>query len=99
MGEFNYVTGQYEGYDSYSGSGAPGLNFGGFGDTLTGLAQVFGAVEIAKSKNATPLYQYGPNGQMYREGVPVNGQMAQSGGISPLLLLILAGVAIFALKD
>jgi hypothetical protein len=98
MGEFNYITGQYEGYDAYTASGSSSLNWDGLGSTLTGLAQVWGGVEVAKTKNATPLYQYGPNGQLYREGVPVSGMQSAS-SISPLMLLLIAGAAVFLLKD
>lgn len=86
-------------YASQLDSGGGGLNFNGFGSALTGLAQVWGGVEIAKSKASVPSYQVGPNGMVYREGVPVSQGLSSAGGISPLMLLILAGVAIFALKD
>lgn len=93
----------YADLPAYSGadSGGGGINWGslgGVGSTLLGLAQVYGATEIAKTKSETPLYQVGPNGVMYREGVPVSG-MQPAGGLSPVLLLILVGVAVFAFKD
>jgi len=95
----NGVAGYYGvDYNAVGADTSGGINWGGLGSTLTGLAQVWGATEIAKTKSTTPLYQYGPNGQLYREGVPVSG-MQQAGGMSPLLLLLLVGVAVFALKD
>jgi len=88
----------YSGGSASSSTGG-GLNFSGLGDTVLGLASIFGGVEKAKVQANTPLYQVGPNGQLYREGQPVGGGYAPGiGGISPLMLLILAGVAIFAMS-
>lgn len=89
----------------YSGGGASaasggGLNFSGLGDTVLGLASIFGAVEKAKVQSQTPAFQIGPDGRMYREGVPVSGYAASGlGGISPLMLLIIGGVVLFAMND
>lgn len=95
----NGVAGYYGvNYDAVGADASAGINWGGLGSTLTGIAQVWGATEIAKTKSATPLYQYGPNGQLYREGVPVSG-MQQAGGISPLLLLLIVGGLVLAMKD
>lgn len=99
---YNYGTPGNNWYSGGGGSSATGggLSFAGFGDTLLGLANIAGGVQVAKVKAETPLYSRGPNGQLYREGVPVGGyQTSGFGGISPLMLLILAGVAIFAMND
>lgn len=98
---YNYGSPGNAWYSGQGGSSASGggLSFSGFGDTLLGLAGIAGGVQVAKVKAETPLYSRGPNGQLYREGVPVGTYQSGIGGISPLMLLILAGVAIFAMKD
>lgn len=67
------------------------------GSLLGNLANVWGSVEVAKVKANQPTYYRAPNGQIYREGVPT--YQSSTGAINPMLLLLIAGVAIFALKD
>lgn len=75
-------------------SSGSGIDWSGFGGTLVDLAKVYGGVEIQKAKS-TPMYAIGQNGQPY-----VNGQRAyKPAGISPLLLLLIAGGLFIALKD
>jgi hypothetical protein len=93
----NGISGYYG--VAQQGDQFPTINWAGLGNTATELAKVWGAVEIAKSRAQTPLYQYGPNGVLYREGVPVSGGMQQGGTLSPIMLLILVGIAAFALAD
>lgn len=85
----------------YTGDVGTGLDWSGFGGTLVDLAKVWGTVEVANTKAAQPIYSRAPNGQLYREGVPVGTLPGGTGGggLSPLLLLLLIGGAIFALKD
>ena len=77
-----------------SSSGGTGINWSGFGDTLTDLAKVYGGVEIARNQQAQrQFYAVGPNGRPYVEGRP--GQQYQ-GGVSPLLMLLIIGGIIYA---
>lgn len=97
---YNYGS---PGNNWYSGAGASSPSGGGLlsglGDTVLGLASVYAGVEKAKVQAAQPLFQRGPNGVLYREGVPVGYGSTYTGqGISPLLLLLLVGGA-FMLAD
>lgn len=76
-------------YDAVSGSGS----------FLSNLANVWGSVEIAKVKSSQSNLIRLPNGQIYREGQLIGQGVGSAGGISPLMLLILAGVAVMALRD
>lgn len=89
----------YSYLDSSGGAGGNSINWGGAGSTLVDLAKVWGTVEVSSNRQVTPTYQVGPDGRVYSEGRLVGGGTVSSGGISPLLLLLLAGVAVFALKD
>lgn len=95
---YNYGSPGNNWYSGGGGSSATGggLSFG-LGDTLLGLANVYGGVQAAKIKASQPLYQVGPNGVLYREGMPVG--YGSQGGISPLLLLLLVGAAIVMAGD
>lgn len=75
---------------AYSGGGS-GINWSGFGDTLTDLAKVYGGIEVSKARQSA-LYAVGPNGEMYMQGqrAPVQA------GLSPVMLLLIVGGLIYA---
>lgn len=87
----------------FSGSDAGSVGGSGIGtssDWLKVFTTTVGGyvgLESAKIKAQTPMYQRGPNGQLYREGVPVAGYQT-AGAISPVMLLLLAGAAFLALR-
>lgn len=77
-----------------------GLNWSGFGSTLTDLAKVWGGVTVAKTQAEAQqqnIYARAPNGMLYREGIPLSSYQQSNGG-SLLPLLLLAGVAFVALR-
>lgn len=82
---------------AYGFDAGAGINWSGFGDTLVDLAKVYGGVELAKNRQS-PMYSVGPNGQVYRQGAPAP-QYGQTGGMSPLLILLLIGGLVLAVKD
>ena len=98
---YNYGSPGNNWYSGPTGGSATGGGLlSGFGDTLLGLAQVYGGIEKAKVQASQPLYQVGPNGQLYREGVPIGAYGGGSiGGISPLLLILLIGGAFMLAND
>lgn len=75
----------------------------GTGSFMNNLLGVAGAVELAKVNAASQqknIYFRGNDGRLYQEGqtgVPVN--TVNTGGISPLLLLLIAGGLFLAMKD
>lgn len=79
------------------GSSGGGFGFSdavsGVGSWLTPLLKTWGGVEIAKMQAQNQYYR-APNGMVYREGQPMMGT-----AISPMMLLLIGGVLLFALKD
>lgn len=67
---------------------------------LGNLANVWGAVEVAKVKANTPVYSRAPNGMLYRDGLPMNQPYGSTTGGNSLLIILLIGAGVlFALKD
>lgn len=89
-------------YDWESGAGSS-FSFGsavnGATSLLGNLANVWGAVEVQKIKASTPTYFRGMDGRLYREGQPGAVYGGQGGGLSPLTLILLAGLAFLVMKD
>lgn len=102
MAEFNYVTGQYEGYDAYTSGlssqvNAPSVSAAQGSDWINNLGTVFGygVKTYADTWQAKTMMQQSQNGQRFVEGQRIQ---AIQGGMSPLVLLLIAGVAFMALK-
>lgn len=99
---FNYITGQYD--DEGLVQSVPAVtdsttfNWGALSNITGNLVSSYANIEAAKIKASQPIYSRGINGQLYREGIPV-GAVATNGGISPLMLLLIVGGMIFALKN
>lgn len=89
-------------YTAYIGSPSTGSALGG-NDFMGALSSIFnsGAAAYATVKTADAkakmMTQYSPYGGYYVEGMPATRY--GSVGISPLMLLLIGGVVIFALKN
>lgn len=89
-------------YTEYIGSPGDSASLGGsdwlgsISSALSTAANVYGQVKTTDAK-AKMMTQYSPYGGYYVEGMPAGRYPASQ--VSPLLLLVIGGALLFALKD
>lgn len=105
MSLLTLMDGSGEFYDSPVASNGWNMSdaISGTGSFMNNLLGVAGAVELAKVNAQAQQKQIlfrGADGRIYQEGqtgVPINA--VNTGGISPLMLILIAGGLFLAMKD